>query len=104
MSINFNNTTTYNETECFLSRQATLTVDGEEYCVDYLVIINMDENSATVPTITEVEIEAIPDLDDYTYASGLTEAEAERRMDKRDHILNEVQTILNEYYKVEGAP
>ena len=89
------------ETECFLSREAILTIDGEQHEVQYMVIIRMEGVDASTPKITEVVVEGIPDLDDYTFAPNLTAEERERRENKRDHIYKEAGEILAEYYKVE---
>jgi hypothetical protein len=86
--------------ECFLSREAVITVDGEDHTVDYLIMIHMDGVDTSVPTITEILVEGIFALDDYAFASNLPEEEQERRYDKRDHVYKTVSEILSEYYKV----
>lgn len=98
--IQFTGTKSYNETECYLCREANITVDDEGYNVQYQVIIEMADGECNAPTIIQVEVEGIPDLDDYTFIGGLTEKEEERRVNKRDHIYAEVQKILNSHYKV----
>ena len=96
--INF--TRKYNETECYLSREATITLEGVEHNVQYQVIICMEDGDCATPKVTEINIEGIPDLDDYTYAPNLSDEEAERRLDNRDGVYTEVQDILNVHYGV----
>ena len=99
MSIDFN--TKVNETECYLSREANVTVDGVEHNVQYLAIIRMEDGDCNVPTITEITVEGIPDLDDFTFAPHLSDEEYERRENKRDEVYAAVTKILCAHYKVQ---
>jgi len=92
-----------NETECFLCREANLTIDGQEHRVQYMIILNMKGNSDKQPVISEIVIEGIPDLDDYTYAPNLSDEECERRQTKRDSVYESAKEIFNEYYGVEAV-
>jgi hypothetical protein len=83
--IHFNNKANH-ETECYLSREATVTVDGEQHLVNYLIIIRMDQADDTIAKIVEIDVETIPDLDDYTFGHNLSEEEQERRHNKCYHI------------------
>jgi hypothetical protein len=96
--INF--TCKYNETECYLSREANITLDGEEYNIQYQVIIRMENGDCATPKVSEVNIEGIPDLDDYTYAPNLSDEETERRLDNRDDVYSRVKALLNLHYGV----
>lgn len=104
MNVTFDIPHAVNETECFICREAVLTISGEEYRVEYLLIISMKDADAVAPKITSIDIEGIPDLDDYTFSPNLSEEEEERRMTKRDDIYTQVESILCEYYKVEVTP
>jgi len=100
MIINFNNNQV-NELECFLSREANITVDGVEHNVQYLVIIRMEDGDGNVPFITEVTVEGIPDLDYFTFAPNLSSDEFERRENKRDEVYAAVTKALEIHYKVQ---
>ena len=92
------------EPECFLSREVNLTIDGEEYNVQYIVIIRMDKVDDVAPKITDIDVEGIPNLDDYTFAPNLSDEEQERRDNKRDAIYEEARKVLLNFYKVEVTP
>ena len=92
-----------NETECFLSREANLTINGQEHRIFYMIIFMMKGNADRYPTITEIVIESIPDLDDYTYAANLSDEECERRQVKRDEVYEAAKEIFNKYYNVEST-
>ena len=98
MSINFTTTDRYNETECYMCRSAKIMVEDGPYEVDYQVIITMTDPSGTIPKITEVHIEQIPDLDDYAFGPGLSEDEEDRRQRKRDMVYDVAQQLLNAHY------
>ena len=89
-----------NETECYLSREANITLEGVEYNIQYQVIIRMENGECSIPKVSEVNIEGIPDLDDYTFAPNLSDEETERRMNIRDHVYIAVRDILNAHYGV----
>jgi len=91
-----------NETECFLCREANLTIDGQEHRVHYMIVFKMEGTADKRPTIGEIIIEGIPDLDDYTYAANLSDEEFDRRQQKRDSVYNSAKEIFNEYYGVPG--
>ena len=91
------------ETECFLCREANITTkDGTEHRVEYQIIIKMADRDSTVPVITEIQVEGIPDLDDYTYdyCLNISEEEMERRINVREDIYEQVKQALYSFYKV----
>jgi hypothetical protein len=104
MSISFNIPNAINETECFICREAVLNINNEEYRVQYLVIIEMKDADAIAPKVKDIEIEGIPDLDDYTFSPNLSEEEDERRMTKRDGIYEQAKVRLLKHYAVEVTP
>lgn len=92
-----------NETECFLCREANLMINGQEHRVHYMIVFKMEGTADKYPTIGEIVIEGIPDLDDYTYASNLSDEEFERRQVKRDEVYDEAKEIFNKYYGVDST-
>ena len=98
--IQFNIPNLVNETECFLCREANLTIDGQEHRVQYMIVFKMEGTADKQPTIGEIVIEGIPDLDDYTYAANLSDEEIERRLLRRDFVYESAKEIFSEYYGV----